>query len=125
MEQTPKHILVVDDDQALVNTLHDKLISKGYEVSVAHDGKEGLTQALANHPDLILLDIMMPQMNGWEVLDGLNEDTWGKTARVVMLSNSDDMENVSQAVEHSMKDYIIKGAWPLDELVMKIEEKLA
>ena len=125
MEQTPKHILVVDDDQALVNTLHDKLISKGYEVSVAPDGKEGLTQALANHSDLILLDIMMPQMNGWEVLDGLNEDTWGKTARVVMLSNSDDMENVSQAVEHSMKDYIIKGAWPLDELVMKIEEKLA
>ncbi len=124
MEQSPKHILIVDDDQALVEAIREKLVSKNYTVSIAHNGKEGLEHALALHPDLILLDIMMPEMNGWEMLDALATDAWGKDAHVVMLSNSDDMGNVLHAVEHNMKEYIIKGAWPLDELVMKIEEKL-
>jgi CheY-like chemotaxis protein len=124
MEQELPRILLIDDDEALLEAIRDALSAKGYPVSTAKDGKEGAALALKEHPDLILLDIVMPQMNGWETLDALQQDEWGKTAHVVMLSNSDDMENVSKAVEHNMKEYIIKGAWPLDELVHKIEEKL-
>ncbi len=124
MENQLPHILLIDDDEALLEAIADKLLAKGYTVSSAKNGADGAALALEKHPDLILLDIVMPQMNGWEVLDALNNDAWGKTAHVVMLSNSDDMENISQAVEHNMKEYIIKGAWPLDELVGKIEEKL-
>lgn len=124
MENETTKILLVDDDEALLEAVGDKLTAKGYTVRTAKDGAEGVTLALAEHPDLIILDIMMPKMNGWEALDALERDEWGKTAHVVMLSNSDDMENVSQAVEHGMKEYIIKGAWPLDELVARIEEKL-
>jgi two-component system, OmpR family, response regulator MprA len=124
MENNLPTILLIDDDEALLEAVGDKLVAKGYAVSSAKNGVEGVALALAGHPDLILLDIVMPQMNGWEVLDALSKDAWGKTAHVVMLSNSDDMENISQAVEHNMKEYIIKGAWPLDELVRKIEEKL-
>jgi CheY-like chemotaxis protein len=123
MDEKLAHIVIIDDDEALVEALRDRLSAKGYTVSTATNGKDGLALALQKHPDLIILDIVMPQMNGWEVLDGLEADEWGKTAHVVMLSNSDDMENVSQAMEHNMREYIIKGSWPLDQLVLKIEEK--
>jgi two-component system, OmpR family, response regulator MprA len=125
MESPRAHILLIDDDRALIEALKDKLEGRSYAVTIAYDGREGLALALAGQPDLIVLDVVMPQMNGWEVLDELIKDEWGKKAHVVMLSNSDDMENISHAVEHNMREYIIKGDWPLDELADKIEEKLS
>ncbi len=122
---TPKKVLLVDDDPSITNPLSERLTGAGHTVFVAHTGTEGLAIAVKEHPDLTLLDIMMPQMNGWEMLEELKKDDWGKTASVVILTNMDDMDNVSQAVAHEAHEYIIKGSWTMDDIVRKVEEKFA
>lgn len=119
--QSTKRILLVDDDEALSSALHERLMSDGYEVSMVGDGKAGLETALAEHPDLIILDVMMPIMNGWETLEALRADGWGMDAKVIMLTNADDLENVSNAVSHQAQEYLIKGTWTLDDISAKVQ----
>jgi len=118
--ESPKKVLVIDDDQALVEALNERLTEVGYSVSSASDGQKGLDAALGAHPDLLILDVAMPVMNGWDVLTALRADGWGKDARVVMLTNSDDMENVSHAIDQGTTEYLIKGSWTLDDIVAKV-----
>lgn len=124
-----KTILVVDDERALREALKDKLMSEGYDVLEAKDGKDGLNKALAEHPDLILLDVMMPKMDGVKVVENLQDDKWGKTAKVIMLTNVSDPVKVAEATEMGAKnmtvyDYMIKSDWKLEEVVEKIRSKL-
>jgi len=124
-----KKILVVDDEKTLRNALREKLSSEGYRVSEAADGKEGLKKALSEHPDLILLDVMMPKMDGIEVIRELQADNWGKKARVIMLTNVSDPIKVAEATETGSKnmtiyDYMIKSDWKLEEVVEKVKTKL-
>lgn len=119
-EPKNKSILLIDDDEALSGALAEKLSGEGYEITTAEDGKRGLDMALSTHPDLIILDVMMPSLNGWEVLEALRADEWGSGARVIMLTNSDDMENVSKAVSHQAQEYLIKGTWTLDDIAAKV-----
>ncbi len=120
-----KKVLVIDDDEALVAALNERLTEAGYTVSSAPDGQKGLDAALETRPDLIILDVAMPVMNGWDVLTALRADGWGKDARVVMLTNSDDMENVSQAIEQGSTEYLIKGSWTLDDIVAKVGQMIS
>ena len=78
-----KKVLVVEDERTLRDALVKKLSKEEFTVLSAKDGKEGLDTALAEHPDLILLDILMPKMNGIEVLQKLREDEWGAKAKVI------------------------------------------
>ncbi len=123
--QPSKKVFVIDDDEALVQALTERLVDAGYDVSSAPDGQAGLDAVLEAHPDLIILDVAMPVMNGWDTLTALRADGWGKDARVVMLTNSDDMENVSQAVDHGTTEYLIKGSWTLDDIVAKVGQTLS
>lgn len=118
--ESSKKVLIIDDDQALVEALSERLTEAGYSVSSASDGQQGLDAALSAHPDLVILDVAMPVMNGWDALTALRADGWGKDARVVMLTNSDDMENVSHAIDHGSTEYLIKGSWTLDDIVAKV-----
>lgn len=113
-------ILVVDDEQDLRDALHTALSRIGYNVIVAQNGEEGLSLALTHKPNLILLDINMPKMNGHEVLHALRRDPWGKNVPVVMLTNSDDAANIVQDVELKVSDYIIKSQISLDEVAKKV-----
>ena len=122
-------ILVVDDEKALRSALKDKLVLEGFEVMEAKDGNEGLNKALAEHPDLILLDVMMPKMDGMEVIQKLQDDKWGRTAKVIMLTNVSDPIKVAEVTETGSKnmtiyDYMIKSDWKLEEVVEKIRSKL-
>lgn len=122
-------ILVADDERALREALKDKLISEGFGVSIAKDGAEGLKKALSEHPDLILLDIMMPKMDGIQVMQELKKDKWGKTAKVIMLTNVSDPIKVAEATEKSIDnmtiyDYMVKSDWKLEEVVARIKSKL-
>ena len=125
LSESSKKVLVIDDDEALVTALNERLTDAGYKVSSASDGQKGLDVALETHPDLIILDVAMPVMNGWDALTALRADGWGKDARVVMLTNSDDMENVSHAIDQGTTEYLIKGSWTLDDIVAKVSQMIS
>lgn len=117
-----KKILVVDDDQELREALTTALKLDGYEVITAENGKDGLDTAIKERPDLILLDIWMPRMNGHEMLKQLRRNAWGETVRVVLLTNADDATNVSLASELDGDEYLIKSHTSL-ETIRKIAKQ--
>ncbi|MDC1205304.1 response regulator [Candidatus Pacebacteria bacterium] len=117
-------ILVVEDDNDLREALFTALASNSFNVLQASDGEEGYKSAIENHPDLILLDIMMPNMNGHETLEKIRNDPWGKDAKVVFLSSLSDAENIVHAVEKGSEEYIVKSHASLSEIVSKVKQVL-
>lgn len=125
LEQTRKKILIAEDEQDMREALFTILAAQGYEVIAAANGEEALEMALAEHPDLILLDIRMPKKNGQEVLEAVKADEWGKDAMVVMLTAFNDMDTVSTMLDLGAYDYLVKSDWELQDIVKKVNEKLA
>ena len=125
MDTHTKKVLVVEDDKDYRGLLVDKLTLEGYSVLEAADGIKGLAIALQEHPDLILLDIMMPVMTGLQVLEKLREDSWGKTASVFLLTNVDPDDNIMEKVAKYTPSYYLlkKGDILPDEIAEKIREK--
>lgn len=97
---------------------------EGFEVLQAIDGEQGLEMAVKEHPDLILLDVILPKMNGLETLDNLRKDKWGATAKVLILTNLTDPEHVLKAIQDKAYDFLVKSDWSMEELVKKVKEKL-
>lgn len=120
-----KHILIVEDEPDLREAMVEVLTEAGFNVSAAADGAQGLDFAIAEKPDLILMDLMMPIMDGHEMLRRLRLDPWGRSAHVVVLSAMDDVNNIGHAHEGKLEDYIIKAHTSLDELVNKVREFIA
>lgn len=120
-----KKILVVEDDNSLLNVLRDKLAKEGFEVIRTQNGEEGLAAAFSGHPDLILLDILMPKMDGIAMLKQLRQDEWGKTVPVILLTNVGDVKHISDAVNNNVTDYLVKSDWDLVAVVKKIKDKLS
>lgn len=119
-----KHILVIDDEKDPRGALSQGLQNEGYEVTEAGDGEEGLKKALEIKPDLIMLDIVMPKVDGLQMLEQLREDAWGKGANVLMLTVREEMTGLSRAIELGALDYLIKTNWRLEEIVEKVREKI-
>ena len=122
--EVKKKILVVEDDLPLRKILVEKLNNEDFSTLVASNGIEGLKVALKNKPDLILLDIIMPKMNGVEMLKKLREDRWGKTVSVLLLTNDDDPEHMRETLKDNAIDYLIKADWDLDTVINIIKTKL-
>lgn len=118
-----KTILIIEDEISLLDALRDKLTREGYVVAEAKDGEEGLAAALSRHPDLILLDILMPKMDGMAMLKELRKNQWGKNVEVILLTNLSDVENISEALNNNVTDYLIKSDWDIDEVAKKVQEK--
>jgi len=119
-----KRILVVDDEASLRSALRDKLAYEGFIVLEAKDGEEGLEIALREQPDLILLDIIMPKMDGLTMLKKLRENSWGKDAKVILLTNLSDNEKVANAMAQETYDYLVKSDWKIADVVAKVREWL-
>ena len=119
-----KKILIVEDEVSLRNALCNKLAREGFSTLEAKNGEEGLEVALREHPDLILLDIIMPKMDGISMLKKLREDEWGKRVPVIVLTNLSDMEKVAEVAEGGAFDYLIKADWKLEDVVNKVKQKL-
>jgi len=117
-------ILIVEDDATLRRIVFDKLKSEGFDVCEANNGVAGLEMALKEHPDLILMDIIMPEMDGMTMLKKLREDEWGKDARVIITTNLGDDKKSQEAMEHGVYDYLVKTEWSLDDLILKVKDKL-
>ena len=104
-----KTILLVDDDRNLVALMGRKLEAEGYTVLTAADGRDGLTKARTGGPDLVLLDLVMPGMNGFEVLKGLKASPETAQVPVVMLTTQGDRKSIFEAERLGAADFVVKG----------------
>jgi len=119
-----KKILVVEDDPKMIRMLIDALKKNNFETIEATNGEEGLKSALKSKPDLILLDLIMPIMDGLEMLSKLRVQDEGKNIPVIILTNSGDFDKIAQAVEGGICSYMVKSDFTIDSLVKRIEELL-
>lgn len=126
MQNTGKTILIIEDELPMLNILKDKLTESGFQTLEAKDGEAGLVLALAKHPDLILLDVLMPKLNGLALLNQLRMDSWGKEVPVIMLTNLDAQtdETIQSVMKNQPSYYLIKSNVKLTEVVDKIKEVL-
>jgi CheY-like chemotaxis protein len=116
-----KKILVVEDDPDLMVITSQKLAQGGFIILKAKNGKEGLEVAISQHPDLILLDVMMPEMTGLEMLKVLRDDPWGKQAQVFMLTSMDGSQEMSEGIHYNVAKYFIKAEINYDKLLSDIK----
>lgn len=113
-------ILVVEDEVSLRNALRDKFVREGFDVFEARDGVEGLEVSLREHPDLILLDIVMPKMDGMTMLGKIRADAWGKNVKVIVLTNLSDV-----GITYDSYDYLVKSDWKIEDVVAIVRERLS
>ncbi len=117
-----KKILIVEDDKSLLLTLREKFTNEGFFVITAQDGEEGLIAAEKENPDLLLLDIKMPKIDGIAMAKKLKET--GADAPIIFLTNLDDLKHISDAIEVNKSDYLVKSDWELDDIVKKVKARL-
>jgi len=120
-----KVILVVDDDLTLLEMYVERIKAEGAIVIQAQDGEEAIAQAKESHPHLILLDIMMPKLNGLEVLKHLKEDDGTKDIPVIILSALADEEKKKTGFGLGAADYIVKSETLPIDVIAKIEKALS
>lgn len=117
-------ILTAEDQSDLREAICDALRNAGFHTLAAKDGNEAVALALKEHPDVILMDIMMPGQNGHEAVRKIRDDVWGKDAKIIYLTSLSDAENVVRAVEGGSDAYIVKPHATLTEIVQKVREVL-
>ena len=113
--KTLKKILVVDDEQDLRNLLTERLMAAGYNVSTAINGKEGLEKATAEKPDLIILDVMLPDTDGFKLCGLIKSNKEMKNIPIIMLTCLGQIEDIKAAIEKGASAYIAK---PFDPKVL-------
>ncbi len=121
MPDNKKVILLVEDDEFLSELYATKLSLEGFAVLSAADGKKGLKLALEKRPDAILLDIILPKMDGFEVLKAIQADPVGKTIPVILLTNLSQKDEVKRGLALGAVDYLIKAHFMPSEVVKKIK----
>lgn len=119
-----KKILVIEDEKPLRLALKDKLTKAGYDVVEAQDGVQGLELALSEHPDMLLLDLIMPKMDGHTMLAELRKDEWGKFVPVIILTNSNDNTAILGTLQLSAQDFLIKAETSLSDIVEDVKSRI-
>jgi DNA-binding response OmpR family regulator len=119
-----KIILIIEDEHPLREALVLKLKKERFGVLNAKNGEEGLAMAQKEHPDLILLDIVMPKMDGMTMLKKLRQDSWGRKVPVIILTNLTIAEEIAEALDKGVHDYLVKADWKLEDIVDKIRHTL-
>ena len=119
-----KTILFIEDESALQKTFGDLLREEGYEMISALDGEVGLRLAKEKKPDLILLDLILPRVHGFDVLKHLKEDPATKDIPVIVLTNLEGIGDVDKAIELGAKTYLVKAQYTLEEVLEKIKKAL-
>ena len=118
-------ILVIEDSSYLADSLVDMLEMYNYTSLHSATGREGVALALKHEPDLILLDIRLPDINGYEVYRRIRETAWGQTARIMVLTASESIENIAKNIDLPREYVLFKPEWSVSDLLKRIEERLA
>jgi len=119
-----KTILLIEDEMAISRALSNILIFEGFRVIKTKDGKHGLKVALERRPDLILLDILLPEMDGISMLKKLRENEWGMNVPVIILTNVNNVNKISDALKNQVYDFLIKSDWKIEDILKIIKERL-
>lgn len=120
-----KRILIIEDDIFLGDVLVQKLRSSGYEVELARDGAAGLQKLREMKPDLLLLDIILPTMDGYEILETKRKDSSIKDIPTIIISNSGQPVEIKRILDLGVKDYLVKAQFEPDEVLMKVKTQLS
>lgn len=123
-EQKKPTVLLVEDEAPAAMVLGDALKREGFEVVHANNGHEGLKTAFEIHPDIILTDLMMPEMTGLEMLQQLRQDTWGKHVEVIILTNRSDVSALEQAMNEGAFFYMVKGDSSMADVIAKVKSRI-
>ena len=115
-------ILLIEDDPFLSSMYSTKFEMENFEVAAAEDGAKGLSLASSHKPDIILLDILMPKMNGFEVLEKLKTDKEMKDIPVILLTNLNQRDDIEKGMALGAVDYLIKAHFMPSEVVDKIKK---
>lgn len=121
---TKAKVLIIEDDQFLKDLIERKLIQAGYQVISAGDGEEGLKMINEEKPVLVLLDILLPSMSGWDVLGKIKTDPTTKKIPVLILTNLGEKEDVEKGLKMGADDYIIKAHFAPNEIIQKVRKCL-
>lgn len=119
-----KRILIIEDETTLQRALMEYLMEEGFETVSAMDGAKGLELAKTQSPDLILLDIILPKMDGFAVLEGIKSDPNTKNIPVILLTNLESPEDIQKAFDKGATTYLVKSDFKLEEIFTKIKETL-
>ena len=119
-----KKILVIEDDKFLRKIITRKLLKEGYEVFEAIDGEEGMKGLQENKPDLVLLDLVLPEIDGFEVLAKMKIIPAISKIPVIVLSNLGEKKDIEKALKMGAKDYLIKAHFTPEEIIERVENTL-
>jgi len=122
--QGQKTILLIEDNLDLVEIYKIKFANEGFRVLSATDGEEGILKVVQEKPDIVLLDILMPNMNGFEVLNAIKKNT-SMDVKIIVLSNLSQQDQINKALELGAAYYMVKSNHNPNEIVAKIKELLA
>ena len=123
MNKKPVIVLVEDDD--FISEMYALKFKDGYDVHVARDGAEGLEMIKKVKPDLVLLDIILPQLDGFEVLERVKKEESVKDIPVILLTNLGQKQNIKKGLRLGAVDYVIKAHYTPSEVVEKVNKVLA
>ena len=119
-----KKILIIEDEAIIRDLLKGKLVKEGYEVVTAGNGVKGLEELKKEKPDLVILDVIMPRMGGFEVMEKMSEDSQLKEIPIVVVSNSGQPVELNKAKELGAKDWLIKTEFDPQEVIAKVKKQL-
>ncbi|HEY8999337.1 MAG TPA: response regulator [Candidatus Saccharimonadales bacterium] len=120
----PKRILLVEDDDALASVYQVRLVAEGFEVQRVANGEDALATAVAFKPDLVLLDVMMPKVSGFDVLDILRNTPETANLKIIMLTALSQDSDKQRAKELGVDDYLVKSQVVITDVVAKIKQHL-
>ena len=120
----PKNILIIEDDKFLRELIVRKVINEGFDASEAIGGEEGIKKIKEEKPDMVLLDLILPGMDGFEVLSLMKEDSALSSIPVIILSNLGQKEDIEKAMKMGATDYLIKAHFTPSEIIEKIKANL-
>ncbi len=119
-----KRILIAEDEKSIAHAYGEHLEREGYIIEYAYDGEEALVKTEEFNPDLILLDIVMPKLDGISVLKKLKSSEKEKNIPVIILTNLESSQSASEAIEAGSFQYLIKTNYTLDDITKKVSEVL-
>ena len=119
-----KKILFIEDEATLQKTFGDVLQQKGYKVINALDGEIGLRLAKSEKPDLILLDLILPRIHGFDVLKRLKQDPETKAIPIIVLTNLEGIQDIDKVIELGATTYLVKTQYKIEEVIEKIKKIL-